>query len=77
MSVCVYHEQAKDGFQFLYIYGRFSKIQSQFKNIIYSVSKVPWELNIGGSSLQVALLFLPSTDKTDPEQSHHYYSIYP
>ena len=28
MCVCVYHVQAKDGFQFLSIDGQFSKIQS-------------------------------------------------
>ena len=43
MLECAYHVQAKDGFQFLCVNGRFSKIRSRFVNCIF-VTQAPKNL---------------------------------
>ena len=46
MHECVHHVQAKDGFQFLCVDGRFSKIQSHIHTHTYIYSGVGLVLSI-------------------------------
>ena len=64
---CAYHVQAKDGFQFLCLYGRFSKIRSHLLNTQPQIFTVK---NLRSCPMCISSLYFPFTKPTSYGKNH-------